>query len=1178
MNPHRLPRTVVPSRYDIRLEPDLTTSTFTGHETVRVTVVEPVTDIRLNAVELTITSVLIENARGESQRGTAQAEPADERYRLSFPAPVAPGEWRLRLEFTGTLNDKLRGFYRSTYKDPSGVPRVLAATQFEATDARRAFPCWDEPDFKAVFASTLVIDPALTAVSNTAIVSERAEHGKKVVTFADTIKMSTYLVAYIVGELEATDAATVGTTPLRVWCVPGKKRLAGFGREIGAASLQFFEDYYGIPYPGDKLDLLAIPDFAAGAMENLGAITFRETALLVDEAQATHAEQERVADVVAHENAHMWFGDLVTMRWWEGIWLNEAFATFMEMLAVDAWKPQWRRWTSFGVSRASAFVVDGLQSTRPIEFPVGAPREADAMFDILTYEKGASVLRMLEQYLGPEVFRDGVRNYLQTHRFDNADTGDLWAALGRASREPIPAVMDAWIFTQGYPLVSLRREGDELIVSQQRFTYIPSTSDQRWKIPLQLRIEAGGAKETRRLLLEDAEQRIKLPGGFTAALANAGGHGFYRVRYASDLRDALLARLDTLEPIERFNLVNDMWAAATAGLVPVTDYLDLTARFRGEYDRNVWSTMLGAFASLNRIITPAERPGLEALVRDRLTPAVTELRWAPRAGEDELTRQLRGDLIRALGILGNDPGVQAMAAELYAEHETKRTEVDANVLPALIAIQAYTGNESRYREFLERFRRAGTPQEEQRYLYALAGFRQPALVDETLTRTINGEIRTQDAPFVNRSLLMTVHARERAWAFVKREWDTMDRLYPKHGTRRMAEGVTGLVAPALERDVNEFFASRKIDLGGKTLSQYLEQLRIAVALGEREGAALFRRGLIQQLRDGPGEAVGDQRVAAPREMHPVERERAIAQVDGASEVKIRDARLARIPRPQHRGEVPLLRDVRVRHVRLRHHEHARAARQRFVDPRPHPFAVVTERLRADVAGRDRQLARHGVTRQRPEHVLERARHFRGRLEGGGGCAIAAIRTKDRVLAAVALAEIAAVADRTRLLREHERQERQIARQPEHRRVMTEHADVRPPQVVVALVEQREVVAEIRVVGERLTEGPGPILDVAEIDDGDRRRSPRAQALLELRGDAVRRRDTVAERGAAADHDDAPFVRALRADDRAAVAPAIEPDAVRVVAAQQHVGRAEQRDGDREREDHRRGRERDALAA
>jgi puromycin-sensitive aminopeptidase len=846
VNPYRLPRTVVPSRYDIRLTPDLTTASFTGVETITVTVTEPVREVLLNAVELTINAARIAGERGEAQEGRATADPEHERYRIEFPSPVAPGTWRLTLAFTGTLNDKLRGFYRSTYKDPSVVPRVLAATQFEATDARRAFPCWDEPDFKAVFASTLVIDPAHTAVSNTSVVAETLEAGRKVVRFADTIKMSTDLVAYVVGELEATESVRVGTTPLRVWCVPGKKRLAAFGQDIGAASLAFFEDYYGLPYPGDKLDLLAIPDFAAGAMENLGAITFRETALLVDESQATHAELERVADVVAHENAHMWFGDLVTMSWWNGIWLNEAFATFMEMLAVDAWKPEWKRWTSFGVSRAAALSVDGLHATRPIEFPVNAPREADAMFDVLTYEKGASVLRMLEQYLGADVFRQGVREYLQRHRFANAETGDLWAALGRAADQPIPEVMNEWIFTPGYPLVSIRREGDALVLSQQRFTYIGGAEGQRWKIPVHLRIDAGsGPSTTRCVMLTEAEQRIDVPAG-ARVLGNAGGHGFFRVRYAPDLLERLVTGLDALEPIERFNLVNDTWAAALAGLVPINEYLDLTARFRGERDRNVWSAILGSLATLNRAIDASMRPGLEAVVRDRLGAAVDELGWFPRRGEDELTRQLRGDLLRALGTLGNDPGVQARAAELYAAHTagtSQAAEIDANVLPALIATLATVGDEARYREFLERFRRAATPQEEQRYLYALTLFPQPRLIDETLTRTTNGEIRTQDAPFVNRSMLLIVAARERAWEFVKANWDTMDRLYPKHALRRLAEGVTGLVTAELERDVNDFFTTRKIDLGGKQLAQYLEQLRVAVALRERERPALeaYRR-------------------------------------------------------------------------------------------------------------------------------------------------------------------------------------------------------------------------------------------------------------------------------------------------------------------------------------------------
>jgi len=843
VDPYRLPRSVRPTRYDLRLEPDLTTLTFTGDETVTLEVKEATAEIVLNAVDLAFGDATVTNARGESLHGTPIVDEAAERCRITFASSIAPGTWRLRLTFTGILNDKLRGFYRSSYKDPSGEPRLMAATQFEATDARRAFPSWDEPAFKAVFAVTLVIDPKLTAVSNTSIVSERAERGRKVVTFADTMKMSTYLVAFVVGELEATDAVLVGRTPVRVWCVPGKRHLAAFGHEIGVASLRFFEDYYGLPYPSDKLDLLAIPDFAAGAMENLGAITFRETALLVDARAASHSELERVADVVAHENAHMWFGDLVTMTWWNGIWLNEAFATFMEILAVDAWKPEWQRWTTFGVSRAAALSVDGLHSTRPIEFHVEAPRDADAMFDVLTYEKGASVLRMLEQYLGTSVFRDGVREYLRRHAYDNAETGDLWAALGRAANQPIPEVMDAWIFKPGYPLVSARLEGGQLVLSQQRFNYLPeplpgstpAPKNQLWQVPVQVRLSAAGRALSERRLLAGADLRVPVPERLDAVLVNEGGHGFYRVRYSGELLERLLGKLDTLAGIERFNLVNDAWAVTVAGHMTLTDYLDLTARFRGERDRNVWSVLLASFAMLNRIVAPADRPRLAALVRDRVAPAFADLGWTPKSGEDELTRQLRGDLVRALGVLGDDRAIQARAAELYAR---SAADLDPNVLPAIIGVLAHAGEAARYDEFLKKFQSAATPQEEQRYLYALAAFRQRDLLTQTLARTINGEFRTQDAPFVARSLLTSVHGRELAWEFVKSNWDTMERQYPKAGLRRLAEGVVGLATPELERDVHAFFHVRKPEFGGKTLEQYLEQLRIAVRLRERESAAL----------------------------------------------------------------------------------------------------------------------------------------------------------------------------------------------------------------------------------------------------------------------------------------------------------------------------------------------------
>jgi puromycin-sensitive aminopeptidase len=846
VNSHRLPRTVVPSRYDIRLEPDLDTATYAGEEAIQVEVRDAVDEIQLNAVELTVTRAVAEGPDGIRLEASPSLDPESDRLHLRFPRALRPGDWTLRLTFRGILNDQLHGFYRSTFKDAEGRTHVMAATQFEAVDARRAFPCWDEPAFKAVFGVTLVVPEGYAAVSNTAPVREEAAGpAKRAVTFADTIRMSTYLVAFIVGELVSTEPVMVGKTPLRVWCVPDKLHLAGFARSAGAFCLDFFERYYGIQYPGDKLDLLAIPDFASGAMENLGAITFRETALLVDEAAASHGELERVADVVAHEVAHMWFGDLVTMAWWNGIWLNEAFATFMEMLAVDAWKPDWRRWVSFGVSRAAAMGVDGLHSSRPIEYDVRAPRDCEAMFDLLTYEKGASVLRMLEQHVGPDTFREGVRLYLRWHEYENAETTDLWKALGEASGQPIPEVMDGWVFRPGYPLVEARAEGARLVLTQRRFTYLgeptPAGVDEPpplWRVPVTLRAAVGGRIVERKLLLGAAADDLALPGAPEWVVVNAGGHGFYRVGYAPPLLDRLLGHLASLAPIERFGLVADCFALAQAGDIAAETFLELTARFRDETDRNVWAAIVGALVYVNRAIDDEERGSLESLVRDRLRPAARRLGWEPRPGEDELTRQLRGDLLRALGVLGDDHAVQSEARERYARYRADEHAVDPNVLPALIAILARAGGEAEYAEFLERFRRARSPQEEQRYLYALVAFRQPELITRTLERTVDGEIRSQDAPYVVRAALTSVWGRGLAWEFVKGHWETMRRLYPPSAFRRLFDGVSALVRPEWEAEVRAFFPAHGITLGGKLLDQYLEQLRVAVRFREREAAGI----------------------------------------------------------------------------------------------------------------------------------------------------------------------------------------------------------------------------------------------------------------------------------------------------------------------------------------------------
>jgi puromycin-sensitive aminopeptidase len=836
--PHRLPLTVTPERYEIRLTPDLSAARFDGEEKIVVQVHAPVRQIRLNAAELVFKAVSIEPPAGKALQGDVTLDGENEQAALDFRETLTPGPWELRISFSGVLNDKLHGFYRSTYKDNNGQEKPLASTQFESTDARRAFPCWDEPAFKAVFQPTLVIDQGLTAISNTRVVRETPvpETGKKEVEFADSIKMSTYLVAFIVGEFEGTNPVTAGDAPLSVWAVPGKKHLTKYAEQIGSFSLSYFSGYYGIPYPGDKLDLIAIPDFASGAMENLGAITFRETALLVDSEKATRGELERVADVVSHENAHMWFGDLVTMKWWNGLWLNEAFATFMEMLAVAAWKPEWRRWDSFTVSRAAAMQIDGLKSTRPIEFPVERPEEAAGMFDVLTYEKGASVLRMLEQYLGAEAFRDGIRLYLRRHQYANAETTDLWDAIEDSTHQPVRALMDSWIFQPGYPLINVEKSSGGIVLSQRLFRYLPDDAgqEQKWLVPIFLRAGAKSGVLTKTILLADQELFQELPDELDWVVVNAGGHGFYRVRYGDDLMSGLKQSLQSvLSPVERFGVINDTWAATLAGLTPLPEYLSLVDLLRDETDINVWTTAIGSAHHLNRILDEAQCAVVQERLRAVFSPAVRRLGWSVREGESELESQLRGDLIGALGTVAEDKACQSRARDLYAQYERDANAVDRNLVPALISILAHTGTPADYEKFYAKFKNAQTPQEEQRYLFALAGFRQPDLIDRTLRLTINGEVRTQNSPYLMRNILLNRDARLKAWAFMKEHWQEMLRQYPDNSIPRMCEGIVSLAMPDLERDVRDFFAHHPVKQGAKQLEQHLERLHIAMVCRER---------------------------------------------------------------------------------------------------------------------------------------------------------------------------------------------------------------------------------------------------------------------------------------------------------------------------------------------------------
>ena len=835
---YRLPYSVEPRRYALRLTPDLEAATFTGEVHIEVQVHEAVDEIVLNAAELTIASATLEPGGGERQSLSLRVDEGTERLVLSSVSALTPGPAVISLEFTGVLNDKLHGFYRSVFTDDDGVTHTLATTQFEATDARRAFPCFDEPDRKAVFSVTLDVPAGLAAYSNGPEVDDSPlPGGGRRIRFGDTIPMSTYLVAFVVGPLVATEPVDVRGTPVRIVHVPGKAHLTAFALEAAAHSLEFFAQWFGIEYPGDKLDLLAIPDFAFGAMENLGCVTFREAVLLVDPDRASRLELERVADVISHEIAHMWFGDLVTMRWWNGIWLNEAFATMMELLCVDHFRPDWQRWVSFGIERDAAMATDGLHSTRPVEYPVGPPEEAQGMFDILTYQKGAGVLRMLERYLGAERFRDGVRRYLEAHRFGNTETVDLWDAIEEASGEPVRDIMDSWILQGGFPLVSVDAAPGPTpapgtaVLRQEPFRYAsgdgPSAIGSTWKVPVIARAIGDGQA---RVLLDAEPTPVELGDGRQATVVvNAGGSGFYRVRYAPELHRALVSRFHELDLLERFNLLGDSWAVVIAQLSGPEDFLVLAEVLGDDDDPDIWAQVTGAISFLDRTVDDEARPLVASYARALLSPVLARLGWQARPGEGARTPTLRAQVVASLGTVAQDPAVQAEAHRLHDAAQAGDVDLDPDLASAILSVVACSGGPEDFEVFLEHYRRPTTPQEEMRYLYALAGFTDPSLAARAfeLART---EVRSQNAPFLIALLLANRDNGPATWERVRDRWDELVERIPTNIFPRMLGGVTTLCRdPQLASDVTSFIRAHPLVIGQRTVDQTLERLGINVA-------------------------------------------------------------------------------------------------------------------------------------------------------------------------------------------------------------------------------------------------------------------------------------------------------------------------------------------------------------
>ncbi len=820
----RLLDQIKPTRYALELTPNLETFTFTGREVIECTLEIPSNQLTFHANELTITSV---SANGSE--GTITLNSKDQTVTFSFEHELADAV-SIEIIFSGELKEKLHGFYRSSYKDEAGKTRWLATTQFEPTAAREAFICIDEPAAKAVFDVTLTIPEDMEAISNTNIVEEKAANGKKTITFAPTPKMSTYLLAFLVGNFERISTTTKNGVEVGVYTTAGKQHQGQFALETAAKILDFYTNYFGIPYPLPKLDMIAVPDFSAGAMENWGAVTYREPAILVDPKNTATANKQLVAMVVAHELAHQWFGNLVTMGWWTDLWLNEGFASWVEFLAVDNLFPEWEMWTQF-VSNdyAQARQLDALANTHPIEIEVHHPDEIGEIFDTISYSKGASVIRMLYHYLGEDDFKKGLNRYLETYSYSNATTDNLWEHLEKASNKPVIEVMQKWTKQPGFPLVTLR----DGTITQERFYADPKqpASDSLWPIPLSFLTPTG----TSTPILVDHHEGSLGSDNTGWEKPNANQTGFYLVNYSATQLAQLQAVLPSLPTIDRYGIVSDVAMLLSAGKLSSDQFLSLIAALRDEGDYAVWMAIFEGLGALFVLADDKTLAKLEAFTIWLLEPSVARLGWEPKPSEPHLDTLLRSSVLGLAGRCGYQEVIEEARKRFARYLESKELAPDLRV--AIYSVVARHGDTATYRQFTELLEHESLQEEQRRLLSALARFKDPDLLQQTLKRSLSDKVRTQDSVLAMLAVLANRFGRQLTWQFIQDNWQLLVDRYGQggHMLSRIPDQLGMVFARhELADELETFFNTHDKPGIERSIQQALESIRLQADWWERD--------------------------------------------------------------------------------------------------------------------------------------------------------------------------------------------------------------------------------------------------------------------------------------------------------------------------------------------------------
>jgi aminopeptidase N len=836
----RLATTALPEHYDLAFTIDLAGTRFEGATGIDVRITQPTTQIRLNALGLRFRSATV-SAAGQTQQASVAVDAAEQTVTFTVPRAIPAGRARILVAYDAALNDSLRGLYLS--KTPT---RSYAVTQFESTDARRAFPCFDEPAFKATFSLTVTADRGDVAISNGRMTADTpgplpTQH---TMTFSTTPRMSSYLVGLAVGDFQCLDGGADGV-PIRICATPGKAELGHIALDAAQRVLSYLNSYNTIKYPFEKLDVVAVPDFAAGAMENTAAIFYRETDLLADSRAASLSARKTIFSILAHEMAHQWFGDLVTMAWWDDLWLNESFATWMAPRAVNALEPSWHMDLAEAEESQTALVIDSLTATHPIHVDVNTPAEIESVFDRISYEKGASVLRMLESYVGADIFRKGVNAYLETHKYANATSEDFLAAVGAASGKPVDRVIGTFVLQAGVPEVdvstSCANGRTSVTVSQRPFTPDAASEGarERWQIPICLKTAGNGQPSC--FVFSERLQTTTIGDSCTPwVFANAGGKGYYRTSYTPEMLKQLAHdAAGSLSAPERLSLISDEWALVRAGRHSISSYLDLISAFGREPAAEVLGAVGDRLATINSELTDdATRPKFKAFVRMLLEPAYQAVGFDRGANDSEDSRTRRNVILEALGLVADDADVVEKSRRAVSNALDGLAPLDPIVAGTLVSIAAAHGDAAMFDAYKTAASKAANPQEYYRYLYALTSFRDPALVQRALEYSLTSDVKSQDAALYLASLIGNPASRERAWAFAKARWtDLQPKIAISGGDLNFVSSLSAFCSAEARDDVRTFFAAHRLPAADRALKQTIERIDSCVALRERQQPA-----------------------------------------------------------------------------------------------------------------------------------------------------------------------------------------------------------------------------------------------------------------------------------------------------------------------------------------------------